>query len=554
MSLKPAAIPPVPPMTVQVAHAAFPKGNPYLTLRDELGVIFADDDFAHLYPDVGQPSLPPWQLALVTVLQFRENLSDRQAAEAVRARIDWKYLLGLELTDAGFDFSVLSEFRTRLLVDGSEVLLLDKLLVRCQEIGLVKARGKQRTDSTRVLAAIRLLNRLELVGETLRAALNVLATQAPDWLQSVAPHEWYQRYGRRIEDMRLPDKQSERDAYARMVGADGYYLLDLLETADAPVDLKELPAVQTLRLVWQRHFRRKLDDQTGIAEVQLTPKQELPPAAEAIESPYDTEARFRTRDTISWTGYMVHLSESCDDETPHLITDVYTTQATVHEAQCTHTIQAQLVAKNLSPAEQVVDAAYIDADLLVQSQAQHNITLVGPTRPNNTWQAKTAGAYTIDDFVVDWEQEQVRCPQGKLTTSWTERIDHTGMPYIAALFSDRDCHPCPARALCTHKAKGARRLKLQPQVQYRALQQARQRHASEEGRLLYNRRAGIEGTISQGVRAFELRQTRYRSLAKTRLQHIATAAALNLERLVAWFLDTPRATTRLSRFAALAPA
>jgi transposase len=553
MSLKPSAIPAVPAMTVQVAHAAFPKGNPYLTMRDELGVIFDDIDFVHLYPEVGQPSLPPWQLALVTVLQFRENLSDRQAAEQVRARIDWKYLLGLELTDAGFDFSVLSEFRSRLLADGSEALLLDKLLGRCREMGLVKARGKQRTDATRVLAAIRLLNRLELVGETLRAALNVLATEAPVWLQSVVPREWYPRYGRRIEDTRLPDKQSERDAYARMVGADGYYLLELLESADAPVGLQELPAVQTLRVVWQRHFRRQTDDHTGLHEVQLISKQELPPAAEAIESPYDTEARFRTRDTVSWTGYMVYLSESCDDETPHLITHVHTTQATVHEAQCTHTIQAQLVAKELPPAEQLVDAAYIDADLLVQSQAQHHITLVGPTRPNNTWQAKTAGAYTINDFVVDWEKEQARCPQDKLTASWTERIDHTGMPYIAALFSDRDCHPCPARALCTRNAKGARRLKLQPQAQFLALQQARQRHASEEGRLLYNRRAGIEGTISQGVRAFELRQTRYRGLAKAHLQHIAIAAALNLDRIVAWLEELPRALTRTSRFAALQP-
>src|SRR5215203_2032701 len=147
MSLKPSAIPPVPAMTLQVAHAAFPHGNPYLTLRDELGVIFVDDDFAHLYPEVGQPSLPPWQLALVTVLQFRENLSDRQAAEQVRARIDWKYLLGLELTDAGFDFSVLSEFRARLLAGGSETLLLDALLTTCKARGYLKLRGRQRTDS-----------------------------------------------------------------------------------------------------------------------------------------------------------------------------------------------------------------------------------------------------------------------------------------------------------------------------------------------------------------------------------------------------------------------
>ena len=115
MSIQPAPIDPVPDETRHVARAAFPKGNPYLTLRDQLGAIFQDHHFADLYPDTGQPGLSPWRLAWVTILQFRESLSDRQAAEAVRARIDWKYLLGLDLTDCGFDFSVLSEFRSRLL-------------------------------------------------------------------------------------------------------------------------------------------------------------------------------------------------------------------------------------------------------------------------------------------------------------------------------------------------------------------------------------------------------------------------------------------------------
>src|SRR6478672_4362060 len=114
MSLKPAPIQPVPETTARVAKAAFRKGNPLLELRDELGAIFADTDFADLFPRLGQPGLPPWRLALVTVLQFRENLPDRHAAEAVRARIDWKYLLGLELDDPGFDCPALSAFRDRL--------------------------------------------------------------------------------------------------------------------------------------------------------------------------------------------------------------------------------------------------------------------------------------------------------------------------------------------------------------------------------------------------------------------------------------------------------
>src|SRR3954454_10415761 len=173
MSLRPQhPIPPVPDETARIAHAAFPKGNPYLLLREQLGVIFADGEFADLYSGRGQPSYPPWRLALVTLMQFREGLSDRQAAEAVRGRIDWKHLLGLELADPGFDHSVLCEFRSRLLAGSAEERLLHELLEACQARGLLKARGRQRTDATHVLAAIRVLNRLELVGETLRARAN----------------------------------------------------------------------------------------------------------------------------------------------------------------------------------------------------------------------------------------------------------------------------------------------------------------------------------------------------------------------------------------------
>src|SRR5882672_3517595 len=239
MSLKAQPVPPVPPETVRVARAAFPKGTLYLKLREELGTLVQDEDFVTLFAKEGPPALPPWRLALVTLLQFRETLSDRQAAEAVRARIDWKYLLSLELTDAGFDFSVLSDFRARLIAGGAEELLFEKLLHWSQTAGLVKARGKQRTDATHVVAAIRAPNRIELVGETLRAALNELAVLAPDWVRTIALPEWYERYQRRSEEGRLPKGKEAREAYAQTVGEDGFYLLDMLAAATTPAQLRE---------------------------------------------------------------------------------------------------------------------------------------------------------------------------------------------------------------------------------------------------------------------------------------------------------------------------
>src|SRR3712207_1635104 len=172
-------IQPVPEETARVAKAAFRRGNPLLSLRDELGAVFADTDFADLFPRLGQPGLPPWRLALVTLLQFRENLPDRQAAEAVRARIDWKYLLGPELTDPGFDHSVLCEFRSRLLAGGAEERLLGRLLDACQARGLLRSEEHTSELQSRQYLVCRLL----LEKKTQRnGPTNNLATSAFSWI------------------------------------------------------------------------------------------------------------------------------------------------------------------------------------------------------------------------------------------------------------------------------------------------------------------------------------------------------------------------------------
>src|SRR5215813_4537188 len=559
MSLHPHIIAPVPEDTARVARAAFPKGHPYLTLRDALGPIFQDEDFAALFPAWGQPGLPPWRLALVTIMQFRENLADRQAAEAVRARIDWKYLLGLELTDPGFDFSVLSEFRDRLLAGEAEERLLDKMLERCRVAGLLTARGHQRTDATHVLAAVRVLNRLELVAETLRATLNAVATVAPAWLQGMAPLAWYERYGKRIEDSRLPRAKAEREAYAQTVGEDGFALLDALEAPGAPEQARALPLLETLRRTWQRHYERTVATAAapggGLTyRVRFKPSPELPPATEGIESPYDADARYRHKRDTAWTGYMVHVSETCEPTAPHLLTHVHTTPATVHEAQCTEPIQQALIEKAVPPREHLVDAAYISAALLVSSREEQDIILRGPARPSQGWQTQVEGAYGPEQFVVDWDHHQVRCPQGHLSTAWWEHGGGQGSRPIIVQFATQTCAPCPVRAACTRAKHRGRRLRLPPRAEAEAVAAARAWYASAAGQAQYAQRAGIEGTLSQGVRAFGLRRTRYWGVAKTHLQHVAIAAAINIDRIVAWLDARPRAKTRTSRFAALAPA
>jgi transposase len=545
MSLRPNPLPPVPEETARVAQAAFPKGNTYLRLRDELGPLYDDRDFAALFPRRGQPGLSPGLLATVTVMQFLENLSDRQAADAVRARIDWKYALGLELTDPGFDFSVLSAFRTRLVAGSAEQLLLDKMLERFRARGLVKARGQQRTDSTHVLAAIRVLNRLELVGETLRATLNQLATVAPEWTRGVARPEWFERYCHRVEDSRLPKERAEREAYARVVGADGFALLDALDADEAAAALRSLPAVQVLRTAWARHYERIA------GQVRWRADAELPRTDERIESPYDPEARYRTKRDTHWTGYMVHLTETCDKDDVHIITHVMMTTADVHEARCTAPIHRALVDQGLPPDEHLVDAAYVDAELLVSSRQEHGIDLVGPPRPDASWQTKVEGAYDAGHFTVDWEAQRVTCPEGKVSSSWSPQVEPTGAASIAVKFRVQDCGGCAARALCTRSKQTARALKLHPREEHEALQAARARLETAEGKRLYRRRAGVEGTLSQGVRAFGLRRSRYLGLAKTHLQHVITAGAMNLARVTAWFAGVPPEETRTSRFARL---
>lgn len=545
MSLDPVLYYSMPEDTARIAHAAFPKGNLYMRLYDMLGALYHNPAFVALFSTRGRPAEAPARLALITVMQFAENLSDRQAADAVRGRIDWKYALSLDLEDPGFDASVLCEFRARLLAADAEHLLLDSLLTRCQEQGLLKARGRQRTDSTHVLAAVHALNRLECVGETLRHALNSLAVAAPDWLRAHAATAWVERYGPRVQNYRLPKAETARHALATVMGTDGVALLTALYAADSPAWLREVPAIATLRQVWVQQYSIT----AGTTRWRETT--ELPPAAVLINSPYDPEARFSKKRDVVWTGYKAHLTETCDPNMPNLITNVETTPATTQDSDVTATIHSALAAKALLPAEHLLDAGFIDAEHLVTSRDEHGVTITGPVARDGSWQAVAGQGFAVAQFAVDWETQQVRCPQGHLSREWKPTRDRFRNPVIHIEFDRHDCLACASRADCTRAQTGGREMTLRPQAQHLALQAARVEQHTIAFKERYAARAGIEGTLAQGIDRCGLRRARYLGQTRTHLQHVLTATALNVVRLGAWLADTPRATTRRSPFVRL---
>lgn len=538
----------IPEATAQAARRAFPKGNRYMTLVEVLGPIFTNSDFADLYGHRGRPAAAPARLALVLVFQQIERLSDVAAAEAVRARIDWKYALALPLDDPGFDESILVEFRRRLLTAGAEERLLTLLLETLVDRGLLKARGRQRSDSTHVLALLRTLTRLTLVAETMRHALNALADAAPGWLAAHGDPAWAERYAARVEEYRLPQDPAARRLLETTVGQDGYALLQAVYDPSAPPALRRCPALKILRQVWVQQYY-------GPHDVRWRTGEDLPPHARLIASPYEVEARFATKRQTAWTGYKVHLTETCDEERPHLITNVETTPATTNDVGVTDTIHAHLAARHLLPREHLLDTGYVAADVLVTSR-RRAVDVVGPALGDNSWQARQPDGLDMSCFAIDWEARHVTCPGGKRSVRWTPGHDKqgAGQDLVAVQFDPDDCRGCPLRPRCTQAKTGPRTLRLRPREQHEALQTARRRQLTEAFKQLYAVRAGIEGALSQGVRAFGLRAARYRGQAKTYLQHLLVAVAMNIVRVAAWAEGIPRAQTRQSSFARLVAA
>lgn len=544
MSLRLQTVPSVPEETARIARAAFPKGNLYMQIRDEIGILLTDADFADLFPATGKPAYTPWRLALITIFQFIENLSDRDASDAVRARIDWKYALSLELENSGFDSTVLCEFRARLVDGKAEHYLFDKLLDWCRQRKMLKARGKQRTDSTHILAAVRGINRLECIIEAMRNALNAIAKDSPEWLDQLFQEEWLNRYSPRSINIRIPHSAAGRQEFAETVGRDAHALLEAIYNWSDLLEGKEIAAVEILRRIVVQQFYL---DEKGIHW--RTGVEGIPPSSIFINSPYDFEARYGKKRQFQWTGYKVYLTETCDEELPRIITNVETSSAPVADFDLTEPIHQSLGKKRLLPAVHFADTGFVDAALMLAAQDQYQVDLFGPPHLDQQWQSRTNPKFSGENFSIDWGRKKAVCPAGKESLSWLEAKTETAKQVVKIKFSTKDCRVCWFRSDCTKTKIARRTLTILPKEQFKIQQAAREREKTWEYKLEYRRRSGIEGTISQAVRGFGLRQSRYIGATKTQLQNVMTATAVNFVRLNNWLHEMPIAKTRQPLFA-----
>lgn len=512
----------VPEDTAALAGPLFPLPNIYHQIGDRFDDLFPDQGpFVRLYCTTGRGAIPPLLLALVTVFQMLEKVSDRTAAEWVVSRMDWKYALHLSLTYPGFHFTDLSAFRQRLVDHEEERLVFDDLLGKLKALGLIQSRSQMRTDSTHIVGLIERLNQFELVTESIRGVLGASDKLARAWTEATIPAVFYETYGQRQST--FGRKEHELGADLQQAGQDGAWLLVQVDQS-APQVVRDLSEVHILRQVLAQQFPQ------GTNHPPATPR---PGGGEIIESPHEPEARRGTKRDEHWLGFKVQVTETCEPNQPHLITDIDVTSATANDSPELPHIQDRLQARDLVPREQFVDQGYVSGEYIVKSQ-NRGIDWVGPapadTHPDN--------GFRQADFQVDREARQVTCPVGEVSRVWSERVTvEDEPPTIEVRFSAATCQACPAFGVCTTSRQG-RSLELNA---YREALEARREEAhTETFQQRYRIRAGIESTLSELVRGHGLRRARSRGQAKMLLQACLTAAAANLKRVVRWW-TRPRA-------------
>lgn len=526
MSLQRRDLRTMPSDTAAVGQQVLSATSPYRIIGEGLAELLDDEQFAELYAPTGRAAISPSLLALVTVFQFLEDVPDREAASLVAVRLDWKYALHLPLGSTGFDFSVLCYFRGRVLAHGQEGLVFETVLGKLKALGLVKKRGKQRTDALAVLGAVKQLSALETVSETLRLALGALAQADAGWVEQQVPASFREVYLERRSDYRL--SAAERQAGLERVGQDGAWLLECLDAAGTPA-LRGLAAVAVLRTVWAQRYERVAG--------RLVARAPTVECTERIITPHDPGVRAGQKRGKAWHGEKVHITETAEPGGPNFITDVVTGNAASGDVTALAAVRQHLAARDLLPGEQVVDSGYISGQQLAASEAA-GIELIGPPLADTSLQT-----FKLADFAIDRAAACATCPAGQRSTKWAERTERDGSRAVHIQFPAAVCAACPLRASCTTSRDG-RSLSLSEH--YARLAARRAEATTEAFKEKLRARAAIEATLSELVRKHGLRRHRYRGDQKRHFENLLKATACNLKRLARVLAAQPAASAAVA--------
>ena len=515
---------PMPEETGRIGKMLLEEKDPYRMIGNQLFEKWQEEEFADLYSREGKPGYSPVILAFVSVFQFMERLADRQAAQALRMRLDWKYALHLPLEDAGFDFSVLSEFRDRVIEGKAEQRVFEKLVEEIQAMGLIKEHGKQRSDSIAMLVKVRRLSRIEMVVETLRLAVVALVAADREWCEEVIPPSWEEKYGERFVRQRYSEQ--EWKAYEANIGNDGEWLLKRLKDGGAPAELQDLPEVQVFSTVWAQQFRE--------AQGQMVYKDlKKYDGHTQIQTPHDPEARYSRKRKFEWLGDKVQVTETEDEGYPHIITDMLATNSNQTDYEELALIQDRLIKRQCKPGEHYVDAGYMSGPNLAHSH-DLEIDLLGPLPEVVTPQDRLPDGVTQAQFQMDPQKKIAICPQGHqaCNPSLTENT-------WSFHFPQKVCAACLLHARCC-TGQGGRTVGMN--IHYDLVQMARTRQKTEAFKKDYHQhRSGVEGSLSALVRGHGMRVSRYTGQKKRNLQAILTGCAANLKRTAHWLAgDRPQ--------------
>ena len=530
MSVKPRSRQEIPENTRVLGEKLLSKTNVYRVIGAEFWEFATDEDFLDLYSAEGKPAISPSLLAMVCCLQAMESLSDREAAERVVTGIDWKYALHLDLGDEGFNFSVLSEFRWRLIKHEKISLVFDKLLGALQTRGLVHAK-KQRIDSIAILMRAGHLTRLELMHESLRVCVEAVVVASAEWVKQHVPRSMLERYqSKQYADRMVRTKGAAGQAELRKkmheVGQDGAWLLMQISDPKTPPEFKALPEVKRLETVWTQQFDI-MQEQVRVKEVA-----ELVPSAARIVSPHDPDARFKAKRDVEHEGFKTHVTETVPEnsaDAPRLVTNVTTTSATEHDSLGLAGIQAELGEHGVAPKTLCADAGYVNGNTLEASN-KLGIELLGPVQGDSSAQAKHG--LGLQSFVLDYDKQVAICPQGHSSVRWSKnQLDPDAKINIS--FSRKVCEVCPVFKQCvtgtTHHERHLSVSKHHDLVRQRRAEQSSQPFLGR-----YRHRAGIEATLSMMIRKYDMRQARTIGQQSVGLRIKFIGAAINLKRSALW--------------------